>query len=121
MLARVKLIQKQLFEQWAVLETLTPSEYMEFRGVLGAVVRVPVAAIPRDRIPARQQAAPRLEVFGTIAQMHAELARALEPPSLYDEFLRHLARRGYAVPPSALERDLRSRMSRNAALVDVLP
>src|SRR6201996_4909522 len=34
-LSRAKLIQMQLFEQWAVLETLTPSEYMEFRGVLG--------------------------------------------------------------------------------------
>src|SRR4029453_8984418 len=30
-LARVKLIQKQLFEQWGVLETLTPSEYEQFR------------------------------------------------------------------------------------------
>src|SRR5689334_23521771 len=34
-LARVKQIQRQLFEQWAVLETLTPSEYAEFRDVLG--------------------------------------------------------------------------------------
>src|SRR5258706_11780475 len=34
-LARVKQIQRQLFEQWGVLETLTPSEYLEFRDVLG--------------------------------------------------------------------------------------
>src|SRR6202021_3164916 len=34
-LARAKLIQMQLFDQWAVLETLPPAEYMEFRGVLG--------------------------------------------------------------------------------------
>src|SRR6478609_5581775 len=34
-LARVKQVQRQLFEQWAVLETLTPSEYAEFRDVLG--------------------------------------------------------------------------------------
>ena len=33
-LARVKQVQRQLFEQWAVLETLTPSEYAQFRGVL---------------------------------------------------------------------------------------
>ena len=46
-LARVKQVQRQLFEQWAVLETLTPSEYMEFRHVLGAGVGIPVAAIPR--------------------------------------------------------------------------
>ena len=34
-LARVKQIQRQLFEMWAVLETLTPSEYVQFRHVLG--------------------------------------------------------------------------------------
>ncbi|MEA2080792.1 MAG: tryptophan 2,3-dioxygenase family protein, partial [Pseudomonadota bacterium] len=34
-LSRVKLIQVQLFEQWAVLETLTPSEYAQIRSVLG--------------------------------------------------------------------------------------
>src|SRR3954469_15573568 len=35
-LARVKQVQRQLFEQWGVLATLTPSEYSEFRPVLGA-------------------------------------------------------------------------------------
>ena len=55
-LARVKLIQKQLFEQWAVLETLTPSEYEAFRPALGTLVGLPVGAVPRARIPARQQA-----------------------------------------------------------------
>ena len=34
-LARVKQIQRQLFEQWGVLATLTPSEYVKFRDVLG--------------------------------------------------------------------------------------
>ncbi|MGH8765344.1 MAG: tryptophan 2,3-dioxygenase, partial [Burkholderiales bacterium] len=34
-LARAKQVQRQLFEQWAVLETLTPSEYAQFRDVLG--------------------------------------------------------------------------------------
>ena len=35
-LSRVKQIQRQLFEQWGVLATLTPSEYVKFRGALGA-------------------------------------------------------------------------------------
>ena len=54
-LARVKLIQKQLFEQWAVLETLTPSEYEALPAGARHVVGLPVAAVPRDRVPARQQ------------------------------------------------------------------
>ena len=36
MFARIKHIQKQLTEQWSVLETLTPSDYMKFRDVLGS-------------------------------------------------------------------------------------
>src|SRR6185503_1991688 len=33
--ARVAHIQRMLFEQWAVLETMTPSEYLQFRDALG--------------------------------------------------------------------------------------
>src|SRR6478736_4793869 len=39
-------------------------------------------------------------------RVHAELEKALHEPSLYDEVLRLLARRGYAVPAEVLERDL---------------
>ena len=39
-LARVKTVQAQLFNQWGVLETLTPSEYVQFRHVLGCRVSV---------------------------------------------------------------------------------
>ena len=95
-----KLIQKQLFEQWAVLETLTPSEYEAFRPVLGTLVRIPVGAIPRARVPARQQAARRWSTCSaTTPAIHAELDRAARRRRrLYDEFLRHLARRGLPVP-----------------------
>ncbi|HKD39439.1 MAG TPA: tryptophan 2,3-dioxygenase family protein, partial [Myxococcaceae bacterium] len=33
-LSRIGQIQRMLFEQWSVLETLTPTEYLQFRGVL---------------------------------------------------------------------------------------
>src|SRR5258708_26529818 len=33
--SRIGHIQRMLFEQWSVLETMTPSEYLEFRGALG--------------------------------------------------------------------------------------
>ena len=54
-LARVKQIQMQLFNQWAVLETLTPSEYLQFRGAR-ELVGFPVGAVSDDRVPAREQA-----------------------------------------------------------------
>ena len=105
-LARVKLIQKQLFEQWAVLETLTPSEYEAFRAALGTLVGLPVGAVPRDRVPARQQERrDARRVPPRRRRTHAELTALLRAPRLYDEFLRHLARRGLPVPAGVLERD----------------
>ena len=54
-LARVKQIQRQLFEQWAVLETLTPSEYARVPQRARPGVGTAVAPVPRHRVPARQQ------------------------------------------------------------------
>ena len=119
-LARVKLIQRQLFEQWAVLETLTPSEYEAFRPALAQLVRIPVGAVPRDRVPARQQGCgdargvpPRSRGAGRARR------RCCSAPSLYDEFLRHLARRGLPVPAACLERDFTQPYARHPDLVPV--
>ena len=54
-LARVKRIQEILTDQWSVLATLTPSEYAEIRPVPRDQLGVPVLAVPRRRVPARQQ------------------------------------------------------------------
>ncbi len=118
-LARVKAIQRQLFEQWGVLETLTPSEYAQFRHVLG----------PASGLQSRQYRAIEfllgnkqqeiLELFAHDAEAQQELRTELESPSLYDEFLRHLARQGHAVPKSCLERDWAEPYRRNAGLISV--
>jgi tryptophan 2,3-dioxygenase len=47
-----------------------------------------------------------LKVFAHDPAAHARLQKALAEPSLYDEFLRYLARRGHAVPKELLERDV---------------
>jgi tryptophan 2,3-dioxygenase len=39
-------------------------------------------------------------------RVHAELEKALHEPSLYDEVLRLLARRGHAIPAAVLDRDV---------------
>ena len=105
-LARCKQVLRQLTEQWSVLETLTPSEYMEFRDVLGPVVGLPVAAVPHHRIPARQQErGDAARCSPTTPRRQAALRAVLEAPSLYDEFLRYLARHGHAVPRRTCERD----------------
>jgi tryptophan 2,3-dioxygenase len=118
-LARVKLIQKQLFEQWAVLETLTPSEYEAFRSALGTSSGFQSAQYRAIEFLLGNKHAEAIEVFRYDPAMHAELLALLGSPSLYDEFLRHLARRGLPVPRECVDRDWSQPHRRNPQLVDV--
>src|SRR5438128_5036854 len=119
-LARIKLIQKQLFEQWAVLETLTPSEYETFRPVLGQSSGFQSPQYRAIEFLLGNKSAASLEVFRHDAATFAELEALLRAPSLYDEFLRHLARRGLPVPPACIDRDFTQPYRRNPELVPVL-
>ncbi|HSY72438.1 MAG TPA: tryptophan 2,3-dioxygenase family protein [Alloacidobacterium sp.] len=119
-LARAKLIQMQLFDQWAVLETLTPSEYMEFRGVLGHASGFQSYQYRKLEFLLGNKNRDALKVFFDFPAIHEELRAALEAPSLYDEFLRHLKRRGLAVPEVCIERDWSEPYEKNEELVDVL-
>jgi tryptophan 2,3-dioxygenase len=104
-LARVKHIQSQLFEQWAVLETLTPSEYIQFRHVLGPASGFQSLQYRLIEFLFGNKNGEMLAVFAYDPSKQAELREALEAPSLYDEFLMFLARAGHAIPPSCLQRD----------------
>ena len=115
----MKLIQKQLFEQWAVLETLTPSEYEAFRPALGSSSGFQSAQYRALEFLLGNKQAALLDVFRYDAATHAELTAILRAPSLYDEFLRHLARRGLPVPAACVERDWSQPYVRNPDLVAV--
>jgi tryptophan 2,3-dioxygenase len=118
-LARVKQVQRQLFEQWAVLETLTPSEYLEFRGVLGASSGFQSLQYRCIEFLLGNKNAQMLAVFDCDPTAQAELRDTLEAPGLYDEFLRYLGRHGHAVPTELLERDWREPYRRHEALLPV--
>ena len=118
-LARVKQVQRQLFEQWAVLATLTPSEYSEFRPVLGASSGFQSLQYRELEFLLGNKNAGMLKVFAHDPAALARLERTLAEPSLYDEFLRYLARRGHAIPKALLERDVAQPHQRNAALAPV--
>jgi tryptophan 2,3-dioxygenase len=117
-LSRVKQIQRMLFEQWSVLETLTPSEYAQFRGVFGNASGLQSFQFRLVEFLFGNKDRKALEVFEHQPAIHEELDRTLHEPSLYDEFLRHLARRKLAVPATALERDFTQPYSEN---LDLLP
>lgn len=104
-LARVKQVQRQLFEQWAVLETLTPSEYAQFRDVLGAASGFQSLQYRLVEFLLGNKNAKMIEVFAHAPPDQARLREVLNAPSLYDEFLQYLARQGHAIPDACLRRD----------------
>ncbi len=104
-LSRVKQVQRQLFEQWGVLETLTPTEYAQFRHVLGPASGFQSFQYRAVEFLLGNKDPNALRVFSHRPEILAELDRMLRSPSLYDEFLRFLSRRGLPVPESVTERD----------------
>jgi tryptophan 2,3-dioxygenase len=104
-LARVKQIQRQLFEQWGVLETLTPSEYAMFRNVLGPASGLQSHQFRAIEFLLGNKIANRIEVHRHSVETTALLENLLNAPSIYDEFLRYLARKGMPVPAERVERD----------------
>ena len=118
-LARVKQIQMQLFNQWAVLETLTPTEYLEFRSVLGNASGFQSVQYRTIEFLLGNKNAAAIEAHRHDAATHAALKAVLEAPSLYDEFLAHLARRGFAVPEDLVRRDFSVPHKRDARLTAV--
>src|SRR3954453_24250923 len=104
-MARVKHIQHTLADQWSVLATLTPSEYAEIRPFLATSSGFQSAQYREVEFLLGNKDADMVKVFGHDPTSQSELQRLLHEPSVYDEFLAYLARRGYAVPPDALDRD----------------
>jgi tryptophan 2,3-dioxygenase len=105
-LARVKHIQTQLLSQWSVLETLTPTEYAQFRYVLGPASGFQSHQNRLIEMALGKRDAKVLESFRHAPAIRAELEAGLHAPSLYDDFLRWLARRGLPVPNEVLRRDV---------------
>jgi tryptophan 2,3-dioxygenase len=118
-LSRIKHIQQQLVSQWSVLATLTPTEYCQFRYVLGPASGFQSPQYRLFEFMLGNKDARMIEVHKHRPDDYARLAAALDAPSLYDEFLRYLARHGYAVPEEVLTRDITLPHPRTAALVDV--
>lgn len=118
-LARVKQIQRQLFEQWAVLETMTPHEYLAFRDTLGPSSGFQSVQYRTVEFLLGNKNADMLAVFAHDPAAAQALRDVLDAPSLYDEVLRWLARRGHAVPQAILQRDVSQPWRREEALLPV--
>ena len=105
MLARVSTIQQQLLHSWDVLATITPSDYSAFRNTLGRSSGFQSSQYRMLEFRIGNKNADMIEVFRSDPPTYELLERALRSPSLYDEVLRLLSRRGLDVPPEAIDRD----------------
>jgi tryptophan 2,3-dioxygenase len=119
-LARVKHIQAQLLSQWTVLSTLTPTEYAQFRHVLGPASGIQSHQNRLIEFIMGNKDRRMLAVFRHKPGVHDELLRTLEQPGLYDEFLRHLSRRGLPVPAEVVSRDVSTPHQRHPGVTGVL-
>ena len=105
MLSRVGRIQAQMIQAWEILATMTPTDYGRFRGKLGASSGFQSHQYRLLEFMLGAKTAELLRPHESTPDVHARLSAALGEPSLYDESLRLLARRGFAIPASHLERD----------------
>ncbi|MGB4137557.1 MAG: tryptophan 2,3-dioxygenase family protein, partial [Microbacterium sp.] len=119
-IARIKHVQDVITRQWSVLATLTPTEYAQFRGFLGNASGFQSVQYRGVEFALGNKNERMLGVFrnhpGNLALLTAEWER----PTLYDEFLRLVARRGLPVPTEILERDVRLPYREHPELVPVI-
>ncbi|MGH6889348.1 MAG: tryptophan 2,3-dioxygenase [Rhizomicrobium sp.] len=105
MMARVARVQANLIQSWEILSTMTPFDYSSFREALGksSGFQSYQYRMLEFRLGNKNPQAAR--VFESHPAIAAEVAAALNEPSIYDESLALLARRGFAVPEDKLARD----------------
>jgi tryptophan 2,3-dioxygenase len=119
-LARVKAIQRQMFEQWSVLETLTPVEYVQFRDSLGKASGFQSPQYRTVEFLLGNKNPQMLAVFAHDAALHDALLADLRSPSLYDAFLHFLARHGHDVPATVLDREVAQPYAADPGVTEVL-
>ena len=117
--ARVAQIQRMLFEQWSVLETMTPNEYLSFRDALGRSSGFQSHQYRAIEFMLGNKDANALLPHRQTPNLHAELERRLAQPSLYDEFLRYLARAGLPIPADRLARDFTKPYEKSVGVMHV--
>lgn len=115
-LSRVTRIFEQLNGAWDVLRTMTPSEYSDFRRSLGQSSGFQSFQYRAVEFTVGNRNPAMLKPHSHRPDLEEQLRAILAAPSLYDEALRLLARRGFAVGEERT--DLTSQRTANDAVVD---
>ena len=105
MLSRVARIMAQLNQSWDVLSTLTPAEYSAFRGALGSSSGFQSYQYRMIEFLLGNKDTVKMSPHRHRDDLHGPLEALLAEPSIYDEAIRLLARRGFAIDRAVAERD----------------
>jgi len=105
MLARVSRIQDQLVQSWSVLTTMTPADYLTFRDALGQASGFQSHQYRMLEYALGNKNRRMLEQFRHRPDLLEQVSAVLEAPSLYDEAIRLLVRRGFTIAPDQVDRD----------------
>ncbi len=115
-LARVSRIQAVMTQSWDILATMTPADYLKFRGDLGASSGFQSDQFRRLETMLGLKDPRFLRFHAERPQAHAALKAALEAPSVYDDALRQLHLAGLHIPDDVLNRDVSTQYEAHPAV-----
>ncbi|MED3551728.1 tryptophan 2,3-dioxygenase [Cytobacillus praedii] len=104
-LARVSKTQTQIIQAWDVLSTLTPAEYLQFRDTLGKASGFQSYQYRLIEFALGYKSTHILKIYEKDPAVHAALQTAFQAPSIYDVSIKALARAGFDINPTLLDRD----------------
>jgi len=116
MLARVSRIMDQLVQAWNVLATMTPPEYSAMRPYLGASSGFQSYQYREIEFILGNKNAALLRPHAHRPEHLALVDAALHTPSMYDEAIRLMARRGFQIDAEVVERDWTQPTTYNASV-----
>lgn len=116
MLSRVRGVLWQMIQMWDVLSTMTPADYLSFRNALGQSSGFQSYQYRACEFLMGGKDARMLAPHAHRPELHEPLKTLLHEPSIYDEVLRLLARKGFAIDATHLTRDFSQPYAANASV-----
>ncbi|MEM1052407.1 MAG: tryptophan 2,3-dioxygenase family protein [Pseudomonadota bacterium] len=104
-LDRIATVLRHMIQSWEVLATLSPYDFMTFRGFLRKASGFQSQQYRALEFCLGLKRPDLVLIHNDDAEKREELERVLHAPSLYDQLLQLLARRGFNIPPGKLDRD----------------
>jgi len=116
---RIKAIQRQLVASWETLTTMTPADYLKFRHALGNSSGFQSYGYRQIEFILGNKDTTAMNMHAHDPEVMQVLGDILHKPSLYDEVVGLLARRGFKVPEDILDRDFSKTYSGDARIVEM--